>query len=371
MGSAAAASLAERGLRVVAFDHFTPPHTRGSSHGRSRIFRQAYWEDPRYVHLLLRARELWNKLERDTETKLLHVTGALMIGPGDGQLVARSAEAARQFNLPHEMLSAAELSRRWPVFRVASDSVALLEHNAGYLIPELCIEKQLLRAARTGADLHFDEPVLEWTSSLQGAITVHTPRGRYSAGHLVITAGPWAPQALSEMQLPLQVTRQVLYWFAPNEKPELFREGNLPIYLIETWAAPRILYGFPLIGPDTEGVKIAVHGSSDVCTPETVRRAILPEDEQSIRDRLEHAMPSLAGRLVRAETCLYTMTPDENFVLGTHPHAPAVTIAAGFSGHGFKFAPLIGEILADLAATGQSRHDLTMFSPARFAKTAG
>jgi len=371
MGSAAAASLAERGHAVLAFDPYTPPHAHGSSHGKSRIFRQAYWEDPRYVHLLLRARELWDKLERDTGTKLLHVTGALMITPPQGQLVLRSAEAARQFNLPHEMLSAAELIRRWPVFRVASDTTALLEHNAGYLVPELCIERQLVQASRAGAELHFDEPVLEWSASPQGAITVRTPRGRYSAGHLVITAGPWVPQVLSEMQLPLQVTRQVLYWFAPRDKPELFREGNLPIYLIESNDHPRILYGFPLIGPDTEGIKVAVHGSSDVCTPETVRREILPEDERSIRERLEHTIPLLAGRLLRAETCLYTMTPDEHFVLGAHPHFPAVTIAAGFSGHGFKFAPLIGEILADLAATGQSRQDLAMFSPARFAKTAG
>ncbi len=366
MGGAATAWLAEDGYRVAAFDRFTPPHAQGSSHGRSRIFRQAYWEDSRYVELLLRAGDLWARLERDSGRRLLHVCGGLMVGPVDGQLVKRSAESARKFGVPHETLTASELRKRWPVFGGGDDTIALLEHGAGYLVPEMCIEQQLRQAARHGAELHLDEEVHEWSAGPNEA-TVRTGRGTYAARHLVIAAGPWAPQILEELKLPLWVTRQVVFWFAPNEDIAPFREGRLPIYLFETKDAPPIVYGFPLTGPDAEGVKVAVHGSGEVCTPEAVCREIRAEDEQFIRRRLAETLPSLAGRVVRAETCLYTMTPDEHFVLGPHPHHPRVTVAAGFSGHGFKFAPAIGEILGELATRGKSRYDIEMFSPSRFA----
>lgn len=367
MGSATAACLAERGLRVAGFDAFTPPHGNGSSHGRSRIFRQAYFEDPGYVHLLLRARELWTKLERDTGQLLFHTTGALMIGPAAGRLVAGSATSARQYNLPHAMLDANELRRRWPIFHVPEDTVALLEPAAGYLNPELCITQMLAQAARHGASLHYNTPVTAWNAS-PGSVSVATSRGTWTAGHLVITAGPWAPQVLSDLGFPLRVTRQVIFWFEPTGSVDAFREDRFPIYMMETATNEPMLYGFPLTGPDAEGVKVAVHGSEKSWTPETVDRTIRPEDESNIRQRLAVAIPSLAGRLLHAETCLYTMTPDENFILGTHPLHCNVAIAAGFSGHGFKFAPIVGELLADLVTTGDSGQIPAMFSPNRFSR---
>jgi sarcosine oxidase len=369
MGSAAAAFLAGNGHRVSAFDRFSPPHARGSSHGRSRIFRQAYWEDSRYVHLLLRAHELWRKMERDCGRELLHITGALMIAPQNAPLVARSLESARQFGLSHEVLTAADLNRCWPQFRVVPDTVALLEHNGGYLVPETCVEEQLAAATRAGAQLHYDEPVLEWGATT-GGVTVRTGCGSYAAGCLVLTAGPWAPQLLEDLDLPMRVTRQAVYWFQPREHIELFRRDRLPIYLFDTGDGQPILYGFPLTGPDEEGAKVAVHGSNTFCTPETANREVDAEEEHSMRERIASALPSLTGRLVRAETCLYTMTPDENFILGPHPLHPNVILAAGFSGHGFKFAPVVGQILGELATTGKSSFDLAMFSPARFASTS-
>jgi len=369
MGSAAAAWLSERGHRVVAFDAHTPPHSHGSSHGLSRIYRQAYWEDARYVHLLLRAHDLWRKLERDSGTPLLHTTGTLMIGPPNGQLVPRSAESARQFHLPHDMLSAADLRRRWPQFVVADDTVALLEHNAGYLNPELSIEQQLRQATRHGADVHCNEPVLDFHASPEG-VTVRTARGTYTAAHLVIAAGPWAPQVLADAQLPLRVTRQVLFWFEPINSIDAFRPdphpARFPIYLWETAPGDPMLYGFPLTGPDAEGVKVARHGSEETGTPDTIDRTIRPDDEQRIRHRLATTLPALSGRLVRAETCLYTMTPDEHFVIGPHPEHAAITLALGFSGHGFKFAPVVGELIGQLATEGKTSLDIAMFSPARF-----
>jgi sarcosine oxidase len=234
-----------------------------------------------------------------------------------------------------------------------------LEQNAGYLNPEKCLEAHLREAARHGARLHYNEPVFEWTANeKKGGVTVRTANGVFSTERLVITAGPWAPKILSALAMPLRVTRQVLYWFEPSESIENFKEGRLPVYLFERASGERIVYGFPLTGPAEEGVKVAIHGSDEVCTADTVRREISRSDEQGIRQQLAHTVPSLAGRLLRAETCLYTMTPDENFIIDAHPQHASVLLAAGFSGHGFKFAPVVGEIIAERIVDGRVRYDL-------------
>ena len=365
MGSSTAMHLAARGCSVRGFDLFTPPHSQGSSHGRSRIFRQAYFEDSRYVPMLLRARELWLSLGQQVQQPLLHAVGGLVIGRTTGELVARSQESARLFDLDHEMLDAADLRRRFPVFAVEPDTIALLEQDAGYLVPEECIAQQLQQAASHGAALHTEEAVLDWEATSEG-VAVRTSRGTYSAGHLVITAGPWAPQILAELGLPMRITRQVLFWFTPKGNLDDYRPGRLPVYLIEDDYDRPLVYGFPLTGADSDGVKAALHGSEQVCTPAEVNRAISAEDIAEVRARLAATVPAL-DVIVRAETCLYTMTPDAHFVIDQHPRHPAVTLAAGFSGHGFKFASVMGEVLSDLATTGSSRFDLSLFSAKRFA----
>lgn len=372
MGSAAAQQLAERGCRVLGFDQFAPPHGHGSSHGLTRIFRQAYFEDARYVPLLMRSFDLWQRLERDSGQRLLHLPGALVIGSADGQMVRRSAESAQAFGLSHEIFDAAELRRRYPVFAVNSDTVALLERDAGYVRPEACIEQQLRQAAKAGAELHTNELVIDWKAGERGSgVTVRTAKATYTADHLVLTAGPWSPRILAEPGLPLRVTRQVLCWLKPKQSLDDFREGRLPVYLIEADGDRPLLYGFPLTGADTEGVKVALHGVEEVCTPSSICREIRPGDERTIRERLANTLPGLAGEFLRGETCMYTMTPDENFVLGAHPHHNSVTVAAGFSGHGFKFAPVIGEIVADTVLQSAARWDVDLFSPNRFLRGGG
>ena len=370
MGSAAAQHLAERGHVVTAFDRFAPPHSYGSSHGQTRIIRQSYWEDPRYVPLLLRAYELWRRLEAESGQSLLHITGGLMIGPADGDLVARSTKSAERFNLAHRILTRADVERRYPMFSMLDGMAALWEDAAGFLYPEACVQQQINQAQRFGADLHYNEPAIEWIPLESGRVLARTSNGTYEADRLVITAGPWAPQLLRSMRLPLEITRQVLFWFEPLAIPELYREGNLPIFLMQSKGGGPLLYGFPSIASSAsshvEGVKVALHGSHSVCTPETIIREILPEDEQVIRERLAEAMPTLAGRLIHAETCLYSMTPDEHFILDQHPDHPQVTVAAGFSGHGFKFASVVGEILADMATGQPSTFNLDLFSARRF-----
>ena len=365
IGSATAHRLAQRGWRVLGLDQYAPPHTHGSSHGLTRIYRQAYWEDSRYIPLLLRAFDLWRELEAESGRPLLHLTGSLVIGSKTGQMVQRSQESASKFKLPYEMLTADELRRRYPAFYAQPDTTALLEQNAGYLEAESSVRVQLDQAARAGAELRVNERVLDWQAD-RGGVTVRTTAGTYSAAHLVITAGPWAPEVLAQLGLPLRVTRQVLYWFQPEDGEELYAADRLPVYLFEAEAGELLVYGFPWSGTPSEGVKVAVHGSEEVCTPESVERQIRPADEEYIRARLAHTLPRLAGRLLRAETCLYTMTPDENFIVDAHPEHQNVTIAAGFSGHGFKFSPVMGELLAQLVIDGTSPYDLELFSLNRF-----
>jgi sarcosine oxidase len=368
MGSATALQLARRGHRVLGFDQFTPPHSHGSSHGQTRIIRQSYWEDPRYVPLLLRAYELWRRLEVDAGQSLMHITGGLMIGRAGGDLVARSTASAERFLLPHEVLSATQIRSRYPAFRIDDDWVALWEKNAGYLHPEICVKEQLQQSAVAGAELHFDEPVMEWNALPGGGVSVRTPGHTYSADSLVIAAGSWAPQVLRDVNLPLSVTRQVVYRFEPiGGSIDLFRQDRMPIYIREMEEGQPLLYGFPLTGPDSEGVKVGLHGSNDFCSPDTVDRTIRPEEEYIIRERVAEAFPLLPGRLLHAETCLYTMTPDEHFVIDKHPEFSQVSLAAGFSGHGFKFASVLGEVLADLATDTAPSYDLELFSARRFA----
>ncbi len=363
MGSAAAHHLAQRGKRVLGIEQFTSPHDRGSSHGGSRMIRQAYWESPDYIPLVMRAYELWRKLESDTNTELLHITGGMNIGSRDGDLVIRTIAAAEEHSIPFDVLERREISRRFPVFVPQSNDVAVYEPYAGYLLPEECIRAHLKLASSAGAELAFEEKVLSWSAEVD-QVEVHTSKGAYCAGHLVITAGPWANQSLHAL-LPLRVTRQVVAWIQPLTGVTAFLPQNLPVFLGEDIQGGPPGYGFPAIDGPAGGVKASIHGSDIACTPETVDRSIHDSDIQKIIQRLRVRIPALDGALVRSETCLYTMTPDEHFVIGTHPQFSSCTIACGFSGHGFKFASVVGEILADFAAYGSTPHQIALFSPLR------
>jgi sarcosine oxidase len=364
MGSGAAHQLASRGKRVLGIEQFTSPHDKGSSHGGSRIIRQAYFESPDYIPLVLRAYELWQKLERDSGTHLLNITGGLVIGPRQGELVPRTLVAAGAHAIPAEFLEPAELSRRFPVFSPLPDDVAAYEHHAGYLVPEECVRAQLEAASRSGAELHSEERVVSWSNE-RDHVQVITGTSRYSAGHLVVTAGPWANQALRAL-FPLRVTRQVMAWIQPRTGVSSFLPQNFPVFIAEGLQGGYATYGMPAIDGPSGGIKAAVHGSDILCTPETIDRTIHDSDIAKIISSLRPRIPALDGELVRAKTCLYTMTPDEHFILGPHPRIPNCTVACGFSGHGFKFAPVVGEILADISTTGSTDHPISLFSPARF-----
>jgi len=367
VGSAAAYHLAARGKRVLGLEQYTPAHDRGSSHGSSRIIRQAYNEGPGYVPLVQRSYELWEQLERDTNTDLLTITGGLFLGTEGSDVVQGSLRSAREHNLPHELLESKEIRQRFPVLQPPPDHCALYEANAGFLRPEAAVAAHLGLAAQRGAVLHFEEPIADWAVTKTGTVRVTTTKAAYEAEHLVIAPGAWASKFLKLPDLPLHVRRHVMAWFDPVDGIAEFKPDRFPIYIWQT-SENVIIYGFPATDCDHCGVKAAIHSGGDVCTADSLERSFTHRDIAEIRQQLETYIPPLNGRLLHAATCMYTMTPDEHFVVARHPDYPQISIACGFSGHGFKFSPVLGEVLADLAIEGQTKYPIDFLSAQRFAK---
>ncbi|MFL5807251.1 MAG: N-methyl-L-tryptophan oxidase [Roseiflexaceae bacterium] len=367
MGSAAAYQLVQRRQRVLGLDQYIPAHNHGSSHGQSRIIRQAYYENPAYVPLLLRAYELWWDLERASGEALLTITGGLMLGPPESKIVAGSIRSAQEHSLQHDLLDAAEIRRRFPVLNPGPNIIGLYERLGGVLYPEATIRAHLRLAAEHGAALHFEERVLAWEAAPSGdRVRVTTARGSYEAARLVIAAGAWAPDLLRDLGLPLTVQRNVLYWFEPTADREAFLPDRCPIYLWEAEDGSSF-YGFPALPGAPGGVKVAFHNFGPLCTPTTVDRQVHKDEIAHIRRWMVERLPSLSeGAFLEARTCLYTLTPDKNFVIGMHPQYPQVVIGSPCSGHGYKFASVVGEVLADLAIDGTTRHPIEWFDPTRF-----
>jgi sarcosine oxidase len=360
MGSAAAYHLAGRGVRVLGLERFTPAHALGSSHGRSRIIRQAYFESPVYVPLLLRAYELWRRLEEETGRRLLVLTGGLLIGPGSGQVVSGAVGSARLHGLPYELLGADELRRRYPVFRVPDDHLAVHEPDAGALFPEDCITAHLDRARALGADLRFETPLHGWRAT-SGGVRLSTAGEAFEVDRVVVTAGSWAGRLVADLDVPLAPERNVVHWFDPADRAEDFAPERFPVFI---WDDPERLYGLPDLRG--EGVKVAFHHSGEIVDPDRVRRDVGEEEVARMRRRLQACLPALNGRVRGSSACLYTNTPDEHFAIGVPENHPRLVVAAGFSGHGFKFASVVGEVLADLATAGSTKHPLAPFALDRF-----
>ncbi|MFJ6660362.1 N-methyl-L-tryptophan oxidase [Streptomyces sp. NPDC091377] len=370
MGSAAAHHLSARGVRVLGLERFGPVHDRGSSHGGSRITRQSYFEDPAYVPLLLRAYELYEELARASGREIAVLSGGVMLGRPECRTVAGSLRSARQWDLPHEMLDAKEIRRRFPTLAPRDDEVALYERRAGLLRPENTVAAHLQLAARQGADLRFEEPATRWEPYRDG-VRVHTGKGTYTAGRLVICPGAWAPALLADLGVSITVERQVMYWFQPKHGVEPFRAERHPVYIWEEPAGVQV-YGFPAIDGPEQGAKVAFFKKGEVTTPETIDRSVHTEEIRAMADHMARRIPDLPGVFLKAATCMYSTTPDEHFVIARHPaHPGSVTVACGFSGHGFKFVPVVGEILADLALDGATGHPIGLFDPARFATDTG
>lgn len=353
MGSAAAMHLARRGARVLGLERFGPAHDRGSSHGESRLIRKAYFESPAYVPLLERSYALWDALSADAGATLLHRTGLVLFG----KRAAAASAVAREHGVVVERLSPAEARVRFPALRVDDELEPLFEPGAGWLEVERCVRAHLDGARAASADLRFEEPALAWRiDASSGHVEVETARERHRAGRLVVAGGAWAPSLLADLGLPLQVNRVVQTWF--NAAPA---HDDAPCFGFDL--SDGFFYGFPRVGGH---VKVAEHTARQpVGGPEEVRRSIDAADTRRVESFVRDRLPQLRTAPVQAKTCLYTMTPDEHFIVDRHPQHPQVTIAAGFSGHGFKFSPVVGEMLADLSLEGRTRADAGFLGLAR------
>lgn len=366
MGSATACELAGRGKRVLGLERHAHGHDRGSSHGGSRLIRQAYFEDPAYVPLVLRAYELWERLEERTGRDLMTLCGGLMLGPRGSTVLEGSMRSAREYDLPCEVLEAQEVRRRFPALAPDPGTMALYEPSAGFIDPGAAIDAQLDQAARLGAALSFEEPVVSWEAVGDG-VRVRTPVAAYEAERLVLAPGAWAPALLAEMGLPLQPERRVICWFEPEGDPEPFLPGRFPVFIWEPEDGNTFTC-FPLAAGE-RGVKTVFFRAGGVpCDPDALDRRVHDDEIEFARGYVDAYVPALAGRCLATDVCMYTNTPDEHFVIDLHPDHPQVSFASPCSGHGYKFATVVAEILADLATDGATRHPIEMFSAHRFGR---
>jgi sarcosine oxidase len=363
MGSATMFHLARRGLRVLGLEKYDLVHEYGSSHGLTRIIRLAYWEHPTYVALLRRAYELWRELEGRAGERLLHITGSVDAGPVDGSIFQGALRSSELHGLPHEVMDGDELHRRYPGYRLPKQIQCLYQPEGGFLLPERCDVAHVEQALALGADVRCREPVLDWGVG-SGRVWVRTARGRYEAGRLVICAGSWASKLVPELAGLAVPERQVLAWLQPS-RPEYFRVGAFPVFNLEVeegrW------YGFPsFLIPGFKFGKY--HHRGEQVDPDATRREPEPEDEELLRAFARRYFPDGAGAALMLKACMFTNTPDHHFILDRHPTYPEVAIAAGFSGHGYKFCSVIGEVMADLVQDRQG-HDIEFFRLARFSRS--
>jgi monomeric sarcosine oxidase len=363
IGSSAAFHIASRGAKVLALDPFPIAHAHGSSHGQTRLIRLAYFEHPNYVPLLLRAWDLWRDLERRTGRRLLSESGLVMAGPSDGEVIAGAVRAAETHCLPLERLSAGDACRRWPQLRLPEPWAVVHERQAGYLAVEACVAAHAEAAERAGATLEIGTRVLDWRSG-SGGIVVKTEQGDVHADRLVLAPGPWAADIIRLPRVPLVVLRKSLFWYRPDRAAAAsFAAGAMPCFAFD--APTGFFYGFPSL--DDRGVKIAEHsGGSVVEDPLDVDRRIDDLERQRVEAISDAHLPDLGTTLTDHAVCLYTMSPDRHFVVGRHPDHERVVIAAGFSGHGFKFASVLGEVIAEIALDGSTRLPVDFLSPNRF-----
>jgi sarcosine oxidase len=362
MGSAIAAHCAARGASVIGLEQFGPAHDRGSSHGRSRMIRKAYFEDAAYVPLVLRSYELWRALEREVGEQLLRITGVLSVGEENSEIVSGTRRAAAQHDLPVKAWSRQEMRERYPSLQLLENEVALFEPDGGVLNPEAAVRAHLKAAQAAGAQLCFETTMQSWEANGDTVQLSLADGTRFSARSLVLSLGPWFKETLDALGVSLRVQRNVQAWFSPGTN--LYGADRFPAFLLDRAGLAAPLYGFPDFG---DGLKLAFHGLGQITTAEEVDRDVdMARDVTPIVQAMEQWMPEATASFREATPCMYSLTPDGDFVIDRHPAHSNVVLCGGFSGHGFKFAPVIGEIAADLSLEGGSRHRIDFLSLKRF-----
>ncbi|RDJ22894.1 N-methyl-L-tryptophan oxidase [Bosea caraganae] len=363
MGSAACWHLAQRGLKVLGLERFDLGHAMGSSHGLNRIIRLAYFEGSHYVPIVRRAHELWAQTGAEAGMQLLHVTGSVDLAPEGAGMVESSLKSCLDHGLTHEVLDGKEIARRFPAFHLPAGHLGLWQPDGGFVASEKAIYAHVGLAQSRGADIRTNEPLLDWSPTADGGVTVRTERGTYSAGRLVITSGGWITDAVPALASKLTTVRQAIGWFT-TRRPELFRQGAFPVFILTVEEGN--FYGFPLY--EHPGFKLGgPHFAREPMDPRDPDRTPSPQQVAMIRECLARYLPDAAGDPLTLKGCVYTVSPDEDFVIDTVPGVPQAVFASCCSGHGFKFASAIGEILADLSTSGRSAFNLSPFSLGRLA----
>ncbi|WP_445491202.1 N-methyl-L-tryptophan oxidase [Niallia sp. 03133] len=359
MGMAAGYYLAKQGVDVLLIDAFDPPHTYGSHHGDTRIIRHAYGEGREYVPLAIRAQALWDELGKISKKKIFEQTGVLGFGPKGSAFIDEAISSAEEYSLQLELMNGYEIGKRWPGITLPTDYMGCYEPASGVLFSENCISAYRELALELGADLLTNTPV-EDIEAFPNAVKVYTKEAAYHAKKLIISGGAWNKKLLSTLQLdlPLQPKRQTVGWFKSDEA--LYQSSKFPAFFVDMPTG--VYYGFPSL--EGSGLKIGRHDFGQDIDPDTMDREFgnFPEDEGYIRSFLKTYMPQAEGELRQGRVCIYTKTPDEHFIIDLHPQYAHISIAAGFSGHGFKFASVVGEILSQLAIEGKTEHDISLFS---------
>lgn len=361
MGSATAYQLAARGVKVCGIEQFSPAHDRGSSHGESRIIRKAYFEHPDYMPLLHRAFELWQLIAEASQSTLQVTNGLIVSGAVDSPTIAGLQACYRQHQVPHEQWQPTDLKSHFPQFNIPKEHTVFFDPYGGFLRVEACVQAQLKLAQQLGAVCHFGEKVVSWSASRKGVV-VTTAKQQFYADKLIITAGAWVRPLLDELGIRCQIWRKIVVWYT-SPGLESFMPDRFPTYYIELPQGG--FYGFPVVSD--RGLKVAEHLQPQIIDdPDTVDRSLYPEDEQPLWAFVQQVFPQLQPVRTAHSVCLYTKSPDDHFILGMHPQHDRVVIGAGFSGHGFKFAPVIGEILSGLAIDGVTEYPIGFLKLERF-----
>jgi sarcosine oxidase len=362
-GSSALYNLSKTHKKVAGLDRFTPPHAFGSSHGQSRIIRQAYYEDPVYVPFLKEAYRCWSAIESLSGKQLFLKTGGLMLGMEDASVVTGARISAETHGIAYEYLTFADLQKRFPAFRPSPGTVGVLETEAGILFPEECITTFLEQAAKNGAILRYNETVSDIIPQ-QDKVTIITSKGRYETEKLIISAGAWTGKlaAALGLHLPLTIARQVLYWFTnKNSRSQpYFLPDSLPVYIWE-YLPGKMFYGFPDLG---EGIKIAYHHAGQPIKPDELTQAVSPQEIDDIKE-MANTYLNMEAVFNYSSVCMYTNTPDGNFIIDYHPEYKNIIIASPCSGHGFKFSSLTGKLLSEMATDTKTALDISPFSLVR------
>lgn len=368
MGAAACDRLSQRGARVLGVDRFDLPNMLGSSAGQTRLIRRAYFEHPDYVPLLRHAYAGWDDLSQRSGLELLQRTGCLYLGSPGGDLITGSLRSAKEHALECDLVPPQEIAARFPAFRAPDSLAALWEADAGFVLCEralACLQEQALRR---GADLRGRTRVLSWSADAR-SVRVETSSGVFAATRLILAAGAWTAPLLGRSDVELRVTRQVQFWLWPRQ-PATFELGSFPCWALEEDSGQRLYYGFPLLpsgrfaGPF--GLKIGCHALGAEVEADSMDRDVTVADEAVWRPAIRRFLPLADGPVVAAKVCLYTSTADGHFVVDRHPEHDNVSLVCGFSGHGFKFAPVIGEALADLALDGGTSLPIGFLGLGRF-----